>query len=118
MVFSSGGNSARHLSFTRERDANSGDVSYTGVGFRPGAVLLVATIGGNGSIGISDGTNHKALSPDLGLSSSFCIRCGTAGPVGQDAIVASMDDDGFTLTWTKQGAPAAGTITVIAVCVP
>lgn len=108
---------AKSITFTRERDAVSGNVSYTGVGFTPTAIVFLASIANTGSVGMSDGTNHKSLSPAVGLSSSFCIRSCEGGPIGQDALVASMDADGFTLTWTKQGAPAAGTISVIAVCV-
>lgn len=112
---------AKYITFTRDREAASGDVSYTGVGFRPTAVLFLATITGNlASIGMSDGTNHKLIksldTTAIQVLTTKAISCVTNANVGQSAVLASFGSDGFTLTWTKEGAPAAGTIVVMAVC--
>jgi|GEM_PF-3133881 len=107
------------LSTTRAMDAASGDVAYTGIGFKPRALFCLANVSGGKmmSVGFCD----------FGLS-EFCLyqtdAAGTFIPVGaicemyeaagktEAAIVKSMDADGFTLTWTRTGATASATATL------
>lgn len=102
------------LQETRDYGAVSGDVSYTGYGFTPTALLIIAATAGTDrtSIGGTEGTEHGCISEEadalIAPSTTNLISCGTAS--GQTAIYKSFDSDGFTLTWTKNGAPGAQTI--------
>lgn len=110
---------AKYISFTRDITAATGNVSYTGVGFTPTAIIFIADKGSTyGSIGMSSDTLDKCLFVDAGAVSmqAYGIMVQTGG-AGQIATLLSLDADGFTLAWTKQGAPAAGTVTVLAVCI-
>jgi len=102
--------------FSRAIDAADGDVSYTGVGFKPSLVLFfggtAATIAAT-FLGGSNGTNHYSLNnyPTAGqvyIASAYCIFLST--PTSSDYEVANLktlDSDGFTLTWIKGGNPSA-----------
>src|SRR4030042_1998784 len=96
----------------------SGDVAYTGIGFKPSYILLLMSV-----------VNTSGMSVGVGnVSASYCIydKPGgiTWGPnatllvvfvSGSDyitGIVKSMDVDGFTLTYTKVNSPT-GTATLI-----
>lgn len=110
---------AKYISFTRDITALSGDVSYTGVGFQPTAIIFLANSGTTyGSIGMGSDTLDKCAFMDGGTvtvqAQSIMVQTGGAGQI---ATVKSLDADGFTLAWVKQGAPGAGTVTVMAVCV-
>ena len=98
---------------TRSMQAASGDVSYTGYGFTPKGLIIFA-FNPRGSIGISieDRTMvlvHESATQTNFNSNAICKIEESTG-VRQDAIVASYDVDGFTLTWTKSGAPGANTV--------
>lgn len=103
---------------TRDNTAASGDVSYTGVGFTPTAIICMANIDNSGvtaywSMGVSDSSvaeygmeyaddernfqraNIAYIQPSLGNA--------------QTAVVKTYDADGFTLTWTKTGSPTGTT---------
>ncbi len=105
----------------RALNGNTGDVAYTGYGFKPTALMIYAGEVGGDLI-------HSRGFCDSSLG-QMCAFCGTAGiadmdtavvarfqdfvpTYGQSAIVKSLDNDGFTLTWTKTGNQA-GTITLI-----
>lgn len=108
--------------FTRVMNAGSGDVSYTGVGFTPKAIMFFGgvtndTIGqyngyDNGSVHYSlsnfstSGTGYNSY-----LSDSSISLFRTSGNF-QKAIVKSFDADGFTLTWTLGGAGSADTASI------
>lgn len=101
----------------------SGDVSYTGIGFKPRLVRFTAMLDGStltGSIGADDGTNHNCVeiyvTGQLFIQAAKSIYVETGTPATQSAIVKSFDTDGFTLTWTKTGA-SAGNISIIAECI-
>ncbi len=107
-------------SFTREVSAASGNVSYTGIGFQPKALIIVFgslnvyETGTGASIGFSDGTTNACMSVygNVGYSIfSTMINWTAEGSTGQTAVVASFDSDGFTLAWTKLGSPGAATKT-------
>lgn len=112
------------ISFTRVMTTAAGNVSYTGVGFKPSAVIFIAGIVGgsdSGSTGFSSASTNASLETlDFGTfgvfmqSVSLIIRNPTLADF-QTATIASMDTDGFTLTWAKSGSPT-GTGTVFALC--
>lgn len=100
--------------FTRDLALASGNVSYTGVGFRPAAVIFLAafptgTAGmcsagflGPGGVGdlLLDGTTL------LNAVTATAISVGPGGFVNYQYVNAgSMDADGFSLFWNRQGVP-------------
>jgi len=102
------------ISGTRDLTAASGDVAYTGVGFKPSVLIF---IGADDSTALStwgfhaNGNMHQISQPREGNvntfvshSSSVMIFYYGAG-ASQSAIVKTLDADGFTLTWTKSGSP-------------
>lgn len=99
---------------TRARDGASGDVAYTGYGFTPVGLLIIAV--DDGLYGASIGSSEPALA-------EHCIYLKGVVPTAvaniiyiggdanhQKAVVKTYDADGFTLTWTKGANPGAGTI--------
>lgn len=108
--------------FTRDMTAASGDVAYTGVGFTP---TLIIFFGGTSSSGIAtyNGVDNGAvhycllnyLTAGAGYSStstSQSIYLAETVNIVQRAYVKTFDSDGFTLTWTKDGSPSAGTANI------
>lgn len=97
---------------TRLMTAASGDVAYTGIGFKPSVIIAFANIDASvyRCFGLCD--SSKASSALYAYSSSaladfnglFAVSDGVNW--AQNAIVKSFDDDGFTLTWTKIGSPS------------
>ncbi len=105
---------------TRDWTAASGNVSYTGVGFKPKAIAFIhmTNTGPSMSVGFDDGTtaievaDNDVTTPGTWASSTTkSISAIQAAGVGQTANVASFDADGFTLAWTKVGSPS-GTLQV------
>lgn len=105
----------------RTMTSASGNVSYTGIGFKPKALLVFAAISGSTSAacwGFTDGSqDHRLLFSDdasntYGTNTSQLIQADTGVSTGQGATLSSFDADGFTLTWTKSGSPT-GTLTVL-----
>lgn len=98
----------------------SNPVAYTGYGFTPRAIIVIATgPGGNRghSRGFAEAPSNEKCQFITGVatyadnSTNRLIICRDAdGVTGQEASVQSFDSDGFTLSWVKGGAPAAGTI--------
>jgi len=106
------------ITFTRDLAAVSGDVSYTGVGFMPTAMIAFATI--PEFMGVVDSGKvgkEKDIYTDTKtqVDTSDFIRLNPASGAQQSAVVKSFDSDGFTLTWTKAGSPT-GTLTIIVMC--
>jgi hypothetical protein len=93
------------ISYTRA-NSSSGDVSYTGAGFKPRMVVAFARAAANpiGSIGISNGTTHLSIpfTEPQSYSTTRLIQ-GKSNGVNdyQAAVLKSLDADGCTLTWTK-----------------
>ena len=110
------------ITFTRDMTAASGDVEYVTVGFQPRQVVFFASVASieTGSWGVDDGSIAKALrqrnagNMDVDVGSS--IRLVTASDVFQEAFISTLASTGFTLTWVKNGSPAAGAATIIALC--
>lgn len=108
-------------SFTRDLTAASGSQSVTGVGFKPGAVLCIASISGGsgatgGSVGFYGPTTNMALEALFSATATF-FQANTLGVIRtatgdlQTFTMSSLDSDGFTVSWTKVGSPT-GTGTV------
>lgn len=102
-------------SLTRAMDASSGDVSYTGVGFKPSHIIFIGSSADGGlSVGMDDGTNRGAIywfaaSTSFANASIICIALVDKDGGSQSAVVKSMDSDGFTITWTKDSSPGSQT---------
>ena len=116
---------------TRDITAASGDVSYTGVGFTPVAIVFWAWINGqphwgigmaagasaqDGVTGSKDGTEGTISGFQDTTSACFIVETGGSG-AGQQAKLKTFDADGFTLTWTKVASPGAETIDFMSLCI-
>ena len=119
-------NKNKVIGATRVLDAVSGDVAYAGVGFQPTSIIGFAVLYGTcvGNLSLCDSILVEkvvvhGLDGDTGKSHRyddkiFSITSGAG--VGQSAIVKQFDADGFTLTWTKLGAPASTNVYLIFWC--
>lgn len=94
---------------TRSMTATSGNVSYTGVTFKPSTIIALAAMGSLPnmvSIGlVNGGTNFSVYNAgNVGAgywgAASNLIGLHEAADKSQTAVWASNDSDGFTLTWT------------------
>lgn len=111
------------LAFTRDLSLAGGDVSYTGLGFKPTAIIVLCAMDSSTrgmSIGMSDYAgsmseiDKEADGNYYASINRVLINFSSAGNY-QFAAVKSYDSDGFTLTWTKGGSPT-GTISAWALC--
>jgi hypothetical protein len=120
------------ITITRANDAVSGDVSYTGVGFEPkamvclGATPTVTT--GHAQVicvGMVDENKTGYSIPIVGTAgtvgstnvlSAFIQTGSDESTARQTAVVKSYDADGFTLTWTQVNT-AAGTASIHVLCI-
>ena len=111
--------------FTRNSGTASGNVSYTGVGFKPSLVVFYAAIdtlndfmigGGTASAGR---TLYNNFGNSLGANSqavAFYYRRDIGGGNFdiQSATIASMDSDGFTLAYTRtRGGTGTGNSIIV-----
>lgn len=105
---------------TRDMTAAGGDVSYTGIGFKPTAILAMGVINSTTvmSLGYIDSAGNdngiSILSNQYQNNSQFLLFY-IDGSNYQFAVVKSYDADGFTLTWTKAGSPT-GTVNLTFLC--
>lgn len=105
-------------SITRDQTAANGAVATTGVGFQPKAIILFwgNDAGVNRGVGISDGTNHFASSTatnnTIRTQTTYVIETLDNASWEEKAAVSAFGADGFTLTWSRGGAPPAGTIKI------
>ena len=99
---------------TFTRAPGSGDISYTGVGFKPSVIIfLMGIAAGNimSSIGFDNGTspyclaNYHNVTAEQWIASLKAIYSLESGSNTTEAFVKSLDSDGFTLTWTAYGSP-------------
>ena len=123
-VFSSAGAlSSIILTATRDMTAASGNVAYTGAGFKPTSIICLSSSGTAGAVGTSWGYSDSAKTATalvLQGNGNYSIqaRLSYMEPVTgnvQDASIATYDTDGFTLTWTKTATPT-GTATLRFLC--
>lgn len=94
-------------SFTRVLNAQDGNVSYTGVGFKPSALIIIGSISGTKyfTVGltsaIAGGVIFVFLSDsNYGLVANRCVEF-HSGAAAEGASLASFDNDGFTLAWAN-----------------
>ncbi len=107
------------ITATRDLAAGSGDVSYTGVGFTPTSMLMLANINLSLIFAIALVDSAKATEGIEIESSTFSykvaqLQLASSSGAFSTATVKSWDADGFTLTWTKTGS--AGTANLIFLC--
>lgn len=123
--------SSKVYSFTRDMTAASGNVSYSGVGFKPTCLIVIGTIADTqlqaAAWGISDssknigslwganwayGTDYE----ETAEPTPILLSVQSDGDNNQQIdSVASYDTDGFTLHWAKTGEPT-GMIKVYVLC--
>jgi hypothetical protein len=111
------GGIAKVGTLTRNSGGASGNVSYTGVGFRPSAIIMM---GGINTVnekcwGFGTLANGQSLYTDASNANTTVAKLFnfTRLTDKQEAVIASMDADGFTLTWTRTGTGATGNDIVI-----
>ncbi|HUV84167.1 MAG TPA: hypothetical protein VMV86_00575 [Methanosarcinales archaeon] len=106
---------------TRNMAADSGDVSYTGIGFQPTSIQVVVSITGTLTlcVGLVDSSKTGACVSQYAANTLNPVANFVAiyvdGSNKQTAIIKSFDANGFTLTWTKTASPT-GTATLIFLC--
>jgi len=104
--------------FSRVMSVGSGNVAYTGIGFKPKAIIFLGNVQNGGtqtsSVGFSDGSVNICLVNEAIAANNVAFATTTsaiylfddAGSANSNgAVIASFDADGFTLTWTKAGTP-------------
>jgi hypothetical protein len=105
-------------SFTRGSTSAGGTVAYTGVGFKPSTIIFLATISSlpTQSIGFTSATAGGCLWIDSLYGTGggsyakaiyFMRQAGGQGNI-QQAVISTMDADGFTLSWTRTPIGAGG----------
>jgi hypothetical protein len=118
--------SSSYITFDRDMTATTGSVAYTGVGFNPRIVIILALVAGSPcmSIGFSLATQDRVIYSNAnGVSGYFavgqavvCINTGGGGYLQQVGTISSRGADGFTMSWTKNGSPGSGTANCYALC--
>jgi len=110
------------ISSTRLMDAATGDVAYTGAGFKPSHVIVFANVAtttmacwGMASGTPSDESIHYNYDGIVNHGGVF-IYLNEASGKRQTAVMKTMDADGFTLTWTLTGATTSATASLYFLC--
>lgn len=106
-------------SITRDTNTASGNVSYTGLGFTPKAIIFILGVESDisESVGFSSGSSENfcvGSSRTTGISyfnDPYAISFYSSGTIRSHATIASFDADGFTLSWTRDNS-VTGTITI------
>ena len=102
---------------SRDMTSATGDVSYTGYGFAPSALICFANLD-DFNLGLSWGVCDEDATefgfcwtptPNWNSVSRIAYLHEDAGKI-QSAVVKTLDADGFTLTWAKDGTPSAGNV--------
>jgi hypothetical protein len=118
----------KYMASTRGFSADSGDVSYTGVGFKPSAILAICGIasgnavmsigfaGGTGTNGGSLADSNAIAAGSYQTSASFFILLIESPGKYITAQIKTFDSDGFTLTWARTGSTTAVTINLQFLC--
>ena len=115
-------NGMKVIGGTRDMQGLTGDVSYTGTGFKPSGIIAIATVPDAlptciGSIlGSSYGTMYQKTAGIWYPNASALIYLFESAGKTQSAIVKTFDANGFTLTWTLAGATAVGTAYIYFAC--
>ena len=117
-----GGSGMSHIgSFTYDLSTTSGTQAITGVGFTPSLVLFLMNVSNTTivSIGFDNGSAPVCIYNEAGAvatewanTTSKSIVSLNTGSINVTGYITSFGSDGFTLTWTKNGA-ATGTATIL-----
>ena len=105
-------------SFTRDTSLASGTQAVTGLGFTPKAIIFLANESGTAEMswGLDNGTavvvlDEKSTAGLYSNTTAYSIFVEQTDGVQYLGKVDSFDSGGFTITWTRVGAPT-GTLTV------
>jgi len=110
----------KQRNFTYDLSTASGTVDYTGFGFKPSNIIVLAgvTDTATGSIGFDDAAAHFSLSNEglsaaglwqsITLHSIVCVKSGSDHVRG---YASSMLADGVRITYAKTGSPT-GTLAI------
>lgn len=114
-------NGMKVINSTRALDGATADVAYTGVGFKPSGFIALAQMDMQDKwcIGIAGGGNSVMISrwgSTSYLGAALMVIYDADVAKNQIATIKSYDSDGVTITWTRNGATAAGTITFALMC--
>ncbi|MFH0832076.1 MAG: LamG domain-containing protein [archaeon] len=110
------------ISATRDVSLADGDVSYTGVGFKPKYIEIEAIVQDTKAVstGSYDGTTHSVLFYTYDASNTLwynradlIIDLYVGSNSFATASVKSLDSDGITLTWNKYTSPTGTAVLVI-----
>lgn len=113
--------------FNRAIADASGDVSYTGVGFVPKAIIFFTSFApvtntaaaqlfgaDGGDSGSRVGTVNQSGVVTFVNSTTYSINIiGGWGSYTQSGFVKSFDADGFTITWARAGSTGTATIPIL-----
>ena len=106
------------VSGDRDMTAVSGDVSETGIGFQPRYVIFFCGVNTTSKVswGFDDASNRICIADYHGQTvNTYFVSTGHSIKIMQDAsnmqqgLLKTLDADGFTITWFKEGSPSAGT---------
>ena len=111
--------------FVRPINTSAGTQAITGLGFKPKAIIALATVQlvegamsigmwaeGGSSMGLFD--TYKNVANSYGKGGLVHIRLGAYSYYDYSCSVQSVNNDGFTLVWNKgSGISGGGTIEVI-----
>jgi len=113
---------SKTIAGTRDMAAASGNVAYTGLGFRPTSIILFYAISSTFTFGMGSADSAKAVntvgndaSGNMRPNGGYLVTAYTSPSVSQLATISTFDADGFTLTWTKNGSPT-GTLSLYFLC--
>jgi len=106
------------LSSSRDLSLASGDVAYTGLGFRPSVILFISVTGSVAgfAVGLDRQAARFAVDAAGNYTTAYSIQCIASSGNYQGAFIKSMDANGYTLTWAKTGSPS-GTGRILALAI-
>lgn len=104
---------------TRDMTAATGTVGYTGVGFEPTGIFFFGTVHDKDTLTLGLDNTTLTLCLYTNRIGTFVYSAATTysilviqsgdGSKVQAGKIHSFDADGFTISWSKFGTPAAGT---------
>ena len=106
--------------FTIDTATATGSQAISGVGFKPSHIILLMDIAGTKefSVGFDDGTNHYSVNDNsastantYGTQVDWSMILYQSEGVNYLGLVSVLGADGFTVSWTKNGAKT-GTATI------
>ena len=105
--------------FTRDTALATGTQDVAGVGFKPSHIIFLASVNitSEVSIGFDDGVVHYSLVNFHGETANTwikslvdSIRLDQTATIKYYGAVTTLGADGFTITWTKEGAKTGGAV--------